>query len=252
VASRANRQHQVVSDEALDLGWPRSRIVRFVEAWAGDVAGREVLEVGAWDPDGSLRAAVLAGGPRSYVGTDIRPGPSVDVIADVGRLRERFGRERFDLVLAIELLEHVADWRGAFSNLKGVLRPGGRLVLTTRSIGFPEHFGPFDHWRYEQDDMRRILRDMEILVIAADPHPGRPGVFVAATKPSGSVEADLADVALHSVILGRRAQRVTRWQILRFGLSSPRRAAHLLLPARVKDLLRSRVPAVRMRHLPWE
>lgn len=166
------------------------------------VARKRVLEVGSYDVNGSLRPTIEAYGPHEYVGVDIVPGPGVDLVCDAGNLVEQFGPESFDVVVATELLEHVRDWRAAVSNLKRVCRPGGILVATTRSIGFPYHAHPADHWRYEVDDFRTIFDDLGI--VALEPDGADPGVFLAARKPETFTERDLEDVALFNIVVGRR------------------------------------------------
>jgi SAM-dependent methyltransferase len=103
---------------------------------AENVAGRAVLEVGSYDVNGSVRPLVEGMGPASYVGVDITPGPRVDKVLNASELIEHLGRETADVVITTEMLEHVRDWRTVVSNLKGVLRPGGLLLVTTRSAGF--------------------------------------------------------------------------------------------------------------------
>lgn len=55
----------------------------------------------------------------------------------------------FDLVLSHEVLEHVADDRGAVAEMVRVLKPGGRLVLFVPNRGYPfETHGVFWRGRY--------------------------------------------------------------------------------------------------------
>ena len=56
------------------------------------------------------------------------------------------GAGRFDLILATEVLEHVADWLSAFDNLARLLAPGGKLLVTCPHV-YPLHEEPFDFWR---------------------------------------------------------------------------------------------------------
>ena len=162
-----------------------------------EVDGREVLEVGALDVNGSLRGVVQAMQPRRYLGVDLRPGPGVDEICDACDLLARFGEASFDLVVCTEMLEHVRRWREAVHNLKGVLRPGGVLLLTTRSRGFPRHDFPEDCWRFELADCVRIFADLEILTLESDREA--PGVLLKALKPGNFREVDLADYAVEAV-----------------------------------------------------
>ncbi len=177
------------------------------------VAGRDVLEVGAHDVNGSLRLWVESLGPARYVGVDLVEGPGVDELVDATELVGHFGRESFDLVITTEMVEHTRDWRTVVSNLKGVLRPGGHLLLTTRSPGFAYHAWPHDFWRYEPADMRRIFADLELLTV--EPDPEAAGVFVLARRPETFVERT-PDVALVSILTGRREHDITDRQIQRF------------------------------------
>lgn len=168
-----------------------------------DIEGRDVLEVGARDVNGSIRAFVASRAPATYLGVDIEAGPGVDRVCDATRLVAELGRWSFDVVIAMELLEHVRDWRAVVSNLKNVCRPDGLVLITTRSIGFKYHGYPSDFWRYELDDMRAIFADC--LVERLEPDPTAPGVFLKVRLPRDLAERDLSALALHSVLTGTRA-----------------------------------------------
>jgi SAM-dependent methyltransferase len=169
------------------------------------VQGKRVLDVGSRDVNGSVRSTVEALGPAEYLGVDIQDGPGVDELCAVGDLVEHFGPESFDVVISTEMIEHVRDWRGAIENLKAVLKPEGTLFVTTRSIGFHFHGYPSDYWRYEPEDFEAIFSDFDDRVIDTD--AVAPGVFIKATK-SGR-HTDLSDIALHSVVVNRRAPDIT-------------------------------------------
>lgn len=148
----------------------------------GEVADREVLEVGSKFVNGSVRPLIERFcRPRLYVGVDIEPGRYVDVVLPAERLVDCFGPESFDAVISTETLEHVLDWRAAVNNMKAVLRPGGLIYITTRSRGFPYHAHPHDYWRFEPEDIVRIFGDFEILALERDWEA--PGVFLKARKP---------------------------------------------------------------------
>jgi SAM-dependent methyltransferase len=179
-----------------------------------DVLGRAVLEVGALDVNGSVRPLVCALQPKSYVGVDLQPGPGVDEICDAAELVARFGANSFDLLISTELLEHVRDWRKVIGEFKKILKPGGRLLITTRSRGFPYHAFPNDFWRYEPSDFQVIFSDFECEVIESD--PSAPGLFLKARKPKDFVMHTPESHALFSVITGGPALAVTESQIAAF------------------------------------
>lgn len=167
-------------------------------AWAStaltpdEVKDAHVTEAGAYNVNGSVRDAVEALGPASYTGTDMRPGPGVDVVCDAADLP---GLEPPPAVLiSTEMLEHAEDWQAAVRGMITALTPGGLLVLTTRGPGFPLHGYPEDHWRFTPDAMGQIMgaAGMEVLDLRADPDPLSPGVFVKARKPDDWAWPDAA------------------------------------------------------------
>jgi SAM-dependent methyltransferase len=167
------------------------------------LAGRpRTLEVGSLDVNGTVRD-VLAAAAGAYHGVDIRPGPGVDEVLDVTRLADRFAAGEFDLVATTEMLEHCRDWQEALFQMLRVLRPGGLLVLTTRSPGFPLHDHPADHWRFSGAGLRRILEPVARVLDAQDDFSlGWPcGIGVIARR-----EADEAALARWRVAM--RAHRV--------------------------------------------
>jgi len=172
-----------------------------------EVEGKRVIEVGSYDVNGSLRPIIELLKPAEYIGVDIRKGPGVDIICNAENLVERFGKETFDIVISTELLEHIRNWKKAISNIKNVCKPGGIILITTRSYGFPYHPCPYDFWRYELEDMKYIFSDCEILALEKDPQ--EPGVFIKVRKPNKFIEKDLSDYELYSIISNKRVKEIT-------------------------------------------
>ena len=52
----------------------------------------------------------------------------------------------YDLILCLEVLEHVADWRKAFENMATLVAEKGLILITCPFFYFP-HEEPFDYWR---------------------------------------------------------------------------------------------------------
>lgn len=192
-----------------------------------EVRGRRVLEVGSLDVNGSVRPLIMnCFHPAEYVGVDMQAGKSVDMVCSAEQLVERFGENQFDVVISMEMLEHAREWRACVSNMKRVCRSGGVLVMSTRSKGFRYHAYPNDFWRFEQEDMKRILADCELLAMEGDPF--EPGLFLKARKPQGFRECDLGNERIYSIMTDRRELRVEESHFLN---------AHFI---RVQKRLRSR------------
>jgi len=108
----------------------------------------------------------VGAGDKNYVSffpnittIDINPERKPDVVADVCQLP--FGDNEFGLILCTEVLEHLPNPAAAIKEIKRVLKPGGKLVATTRFI-FPIHDAPGDYFRYTKYGLRELFKDWKI------------------------------------------------------------------------------------------
>lgn len=174
---------------------------------AREFDAKRVLEIGSKYVNGSVRPLIEKfSSPKEYIGVDIESGKFVDVILSAEKIAGHFGSESFDVVVTTELLEHVMDWRVVIDNMKTVIKRGGHIYFTTRSMGFKYHGYPYDFWRYEIEDITMMFTDFEVITLKKDPET--QGVFLKAKKPENYVPADLSDIALYSMVLGRRTRGI--------------------------------------------
>jgi SAM-dependent methyltransferase len=133
---------------------------------------RTVLEIGAGE--GGLGAWLA----RHYAYTGIEPDADSRVTADarlaavgrgrvVGALPAR-ADERFDLVCAFEVLEHIVDDAGALTQWRDYVAPDGWLLLSVPAHA--EQFGPHDELaghirRYERPELTRRLEEAGFRVV---------------------------------------------------------------------------------------
>jgi SAM-dependent methyltransferase len=91
------------------------------------IQGRRALDVGGFD---GFWASHL---PITAIVLDLNPIPSYQVVQYVAgdALSLPFLDSAFDVVYAFDVIEHVADERTLIVEGARVLRPGGKLVLTT-------------------------------------------------------------------------------------------------------------------------
>lgn len=92
-----------------------------------------------------------------YRRADFTPMEGLDYRADADS-RVDAPDAHFDLVLSTQVLEHVAQPARYLAECGRVLKPGGRLLLTTHGV-YPDHGCPYDFWRWTGDGLRRHLGD---------------------------------------------------------------------------------------------
>lgn len=70
----------------------------------------------------------------------------------------------FDAVLSTQVLEHVADPSAYLRECVRLLRPGGRLLLSTHGI-FYFHPDPVDYWRWTGQGLERVVEQAGLTVV---------------------------------------------------------------------------------------
>ena len=156
-------------DRVLDLGCGAGRFTAALREAGADPVGVEIAE-------GALERA-----RRNVPGADLRLAPSEGPLP--------LEDASFDVVWCSEVLEHVPDTAGALSEIRRVLRTGGRLLVTTPSHGrlrrtlialarFDEHFDPLgQHLRfYSRASLERVLGEFAFEDVSVDAVAGPPGL----------------------------------------------------------------------------
>lgn len=76
--------------------------------------------------------------------------------------RELQVKDRFDIAIAIEVIEHIKDIQSALKNISNILKPDGVLYMTTPNGDYiknePPNYNP-DHFKhYEKKELFEILK----------------------------------------------------------------------------------------------
>jgi SAM-dependent methyltransferase len=133
----------------------RSRIDAFLRRELRGVDGI-ILDLGA----GLRPFADLI--PGRTIAMDHRPRPEIDLIGDAHHLP--FQDASVDAIVCTEVFEHLIDPPAAAREIIRILKPGGRLVLTTRFC-FPLHDRPADFWRFTSYTLARLFAPLDPVVL---------------------------------------------------------------------------------------
>ena len=130
------------------------------------VAGQRVLDVATGAGFG-LRMLRAAGGCPIGVDYDLatligqRTPQPVPGLVHADAICLPFARASMDVVVSFETIEHVPDGAALVHEIRRVLKPGGRLVLSTPNRGFgppDRHTGnPFHIREFTADELHELL-----------------------------------------------------------------------------------------------
>lgn len=105
----------------------------------------------------------LFAGATDYIGVDYLSDRSrPDVICSA--LGLPFAADVFDTVVSTEVLEHLPEPLLALREMRRVLKPAGRLVLST-PMYWPRHDLPCDFFRYPYDGLLHLVKESGLELI---------------------------------------------------------------------------------------
>jgi SAM-dependent methyltransferase len=98
-----------------------------------------------------------------YLGGDIPGNPDADIVLDASGCVP-CGDDTFDVILSIQVLEHVADVSRYLSESRRLLKKNGLMILTTHGW-WTHHPFPHDYWRWTREGLLRTLHQHRFEVI---------------------------------------------------------------------------------------
>ena len=116
------------------------------------VAGLELLDVGC----GDRPYEELLRGAARIVGFDVPGNAHADIHGSIDAIP--VDDASFDVVLCLQVLEHVPDPAAAVRELRRAVKPGGRVLLSTHGV-YPYHPNPEDLWRWTHSGLDRLFRE---------------------------------------------------------------------------------------------
>jgi SAM-dependent methyltransferase len=150
---------------------------------------------------------------REYCGVDLRPGPGVDMVANVEELPHHDGS--VGTVLALSTFEHVQRfWRG-FDEIRRVLRPDGALLVAA-PFHFQIHNYPADYWRFTPQAFETLLDDYPNKIVGWHGPEDRPANVWALAFRAGRPPITPDEYAAYQARMNEHARmplpRLRRWR----------------------------------------
>jgi SAM-dependent methyltransferase len=140
----------------------------------------------------------------SVLSMDIDAASEPDIVSDIHAIDS--DSDRFDGVVATEVLEHVRDPRTAVAELRRILKPGGICILSTRFVQY-YHPDPCDYYRFTKDSLGDLFSGFS----QVDIHPhGDEWLTVWAILTRSWLGKKLHLYRLNERV-GRRRVADTRW-----------------------------------------
>lgn len=98
----------------------------------------------------------------TYLGADLEDNPMATVLVDSdGKLKQP--DNSVDYILSTQVLEHVADVHLYLTECYRVLKPGGKIILSTHGY-WMFHPDPTDFWRWTSSGLKRVIEQNKFKV----------------------------------------------------------------------------------------
>jgi SAM-dependent methyltransferase len=143
--------------------------------------GKTVLELGSGKQVSgryTYSARHLFPTAKEFICTDINPDFGHQVL-DVTTMKTK---NKYDIILCLNVLEHVYEFQKAVNNMHRALKTKGILCVAL-PFTFPLHDEPGDYWRFTEHALRKMLSSFSKVEIKPQRSRKLPtGYFVIARK----------------------------------------------------------------------
>lgn len=130
--------------------------------------GKKLLDIGAGQAPYKKYFKKL-----DYFTQDIKQdkNKTIDYIGDINQSLKMIDKDSFDYILCTQTLEHLKEPQSALQEFYRILKPGGRVFLTTNFI-YQIHMAPNDYYRFTKFGLKHLGKSNGFIVEHLKPHGG--------------------------------------------------------------------------------
>lgn len=145
------------------------QVKRFIKSVADkyDKKGKKIIDIGA----GTCPYKKYFR-QSQYFSQDLKNNPqkTIDFVGNADSIPVK--NNRFDYILCLQVLEHIKEPHLIFKEFHRILKPGGKLFLTTH-MAFEEHMVPYDYFRFTRYGLKYFAETTGFKTIKIKPQGGR-------------------------------------------------------------------------------
>ena len=125
-----------------------------------------ILDIGAGSANHSTYFS-----KAKYVAQDIiqNDSKSIDYVYDICSSECVIDSESIDAILCSQVFEHLVDPKKALEEMFRILKPRGKVFLTTH-MAFEEHMLPHDYWRFTEFGIKLLGKQAKFKVVHFKKH----------------------------------------------------------------------------------
>lgn len=136
---------------------------RCIAHFAKQVQHKNIIEIGS----GKMYRGEYTYSSKKYfddTNTFLRSDINPDFGHSIVNVTKMSYREEFDVILCMNVLEHVYEFQEAIQNIYAALKKGGTVVVTL-PVFYPLHDEPKDYWRFTEHALRELFKDFHTVKI---------------------------------------------------------------------------------------
>ena len=146
--------------------WSRVGLLNISQTALTDYVRPKVLSVGGFGPNDDFLRPFVVSKSGIFTTFDIDERHSPDILGDICMVEEFVPPASANVVIALEVLEHVSHPELAINGIHKVLKNGGVFIFSTPWI-IPIHDRPSDYYRFTPAALRMLCKEFSNVKILA-------------------------------------------------------------------------------------